>query len=107
MEVMEKAKNVSVIPGDFGWSDLGSWNAVYDLSKKDSSGNAIISNALIKNGKDNIVVGEPEKLIVVEGLKGYVIADFGNSILICKKDDENTIREFVNRIKKEKGEQFT
>ena len=104
--VMEKAKNVWVIPGDFGWSDLGSWSAVHDLSKKDKRGNVILANAIIENSSNSIVVGEKSRLIIADGLRDYMIADYGNGLLICKKDDEKKIREFVKRIGKEKGKDF-
>lgn len=105
--VMEKAKNVYVIPGDFGWSDLGSWNAVHDLSKKDKKGNVILTNAIVENSSDCIIVGEEDKLVIVDGLKNYLVANFGNGLLICRKDDEKKIREFVKRIANEKGKAFT
>jgi mannose-1-phosphate guanylyltransferase len=105
--VMEKAGNVSVIPGDFGWSDLGSWNAVFDLSKKDKNGNVIASNSIVEKTKNSIIIGSSKKLIVVEGLNDFLVADHENAILICRKDNEKEIREFVNRIAKEKGKKFT
>lgn len=105
--VMEKAKKVFVIPGDFGWSDLGSWDAVYALGKKDAKGNVLYANTLAENTRDSIIIGESEKLIVVDGLKGYVVADYGNAILICKKDDEKAIKSFVKRISEEKDKKFT
>jgi len=105
--VMEKAGNVSVIPGDFGWSDLGSWNAVFDLSKKDKNGNVIASNSIVEKTKNSIIIGSSKKLIVVEGLNDFLVADHENAILICRKDNEKEIREFVKRIAKEKGKKFT
>jgi len=104
--VMEKAKNVWVIPGDFGWSDLGSWNAVHDLGRKDKNNNVILANAIIGNSSECIIVGEKDKLIIMDGLKNYMVADFGNGLLICRKDDEKKIKDFVNRIAEEKGEGF-
>jgi mannose-1-phosphate guanylyltransferase len=103
---MEKAKNVWVIPGDFGWSDLGSWNAVHDLGRKDKNNNVILANAIIGNSSECIIVGEKDKLIIMDGLKNYMVADFGNGLLICRKDDEKKIKDFVNRIAEEKGEGF-
>ena len=105
--VMEKAEKVSVIPGDFGWSDLGSWNAVFEVGKKDKNGNVIASNSIVEKTKNSIIIGSSKKLIVVEGLNNFLVADHGNAILICKKNNEKAIREFVKRIGKEKGKKFT
>ena len=70
---MEKADNVYVSLGDFGWSDLGTWGSLYDLSPKDEAGNvALKCKSLIYNSKDNIVVLPDNKLAVIDGLEGYL-----------------------------------
>ena len=107
--IMEKADNVYVSLGDFGWSDLGTWGSLYDLSPKDEAGNvALKCKSLIYNSKDNIVVLPDNKLAVIDGLEGYLIAESDNVLLICKKDEEHTIRKYVNdaQIKTGRGIQF-
>lgn len=100
--IMEKADSVFVIPSEFGWSDLGSWSALHDISFKDENNNVIAGNALTFNVKDSIIKCGYDKLIVVDGLKGYLIAEHDNAILICPKDNERKFRQLFNEIKKSK-----
>lgn len=104
--IMEKAENVYVVPGEFGWSDLGSWNSLHEYHKKDSDGNVIDGNAMIYGSNECIIRAPKEKLVVVQGLEGYLVADCGDVLMICKKDDEKRIRRIVNDVKTEKGERY-
>lgn len=104
--IMEKAENVYVVPGEFGWSDLGSWSSLHEYHSKDSSGNVIDGNAMLYDSNECIIRSPEGKLIVVQGLEGYLIADCEDVLMICKKDDENKIRSIVNDVKSEKGEKF-
>ena len=105
--IMEKADNVYVSLGDFGWSDLGTWGSLYDLSPKDEQQNVILKGeSLIYNSKDNIVVLPKGKLAVIEGLEGYLIAESDNVLLICKKDEEQAIRKYVNDAQIKLGEDY-
>lgn len=81
-----KADNVYVSLGDFGWSDLGTWGSLYDLSPKDEQGNVTLKcDSMIYNSNDNIVVLPKGKLAVIEGLEGFLVAESDNVLLICKK----------------------
>jgi mannose-1-phosphate guanylyltransferase len=94
--IMEKADNVHVLTADFGWSDLGTWGSLYDLSDKDESQNVTLKcNAQYYNSKENVVTLEPGKLAVIDGLEGYIVAESNNVLLICKKENEQHIRQFV------------
>lgn len=105
--VMEKADNVYVSLGDFGWSDLGTWGSLYDLSPKDRQRNVILKcHSLLYNCQDNIVAMPPEKLVVIDGLEGYLVAESDNVLLICKKDEEQTIRKYVNDAQIKLGEKY-
>lgn len=105
--LMEKADNVYVSLGDFGWSDLGTWSSLYDLSKKDSNGNVTLkSRSMVYNGKDNIIVLPENKLAVIEGLDGYLIAENDNVLLICKKDEEHAIRKYVTDAQIKFGDEY-
>lgn len=105
--VMEKADNVYVSLGDFGWSDLGTWGSLYDLSPKDPEGNVTLKcQSLIYDSKENIVVLPQGKLAVIEGLEGYLIAESDNVLLICKKDEEHAIRKYVNDAQMQLGEDY-
>jgi len=105
--VMEKAKNVFVLCADFGWSDLGTWGSLWDNSDKDNAGNAIKGkNIKLYDTKNCIVNMGDDKLVVVQGLDGYIVVESDNTILICRKEDEQQIRQFVNDVKIAKGDKF-
>lgn len=95
--VMEKAQNVYVMLADFGWSDLGTWSSLYDLTPHDAEGNATAKGKGVFYGGGNnmAVVGEGET-VVADGLEGYLVAHNNGIILICKKDDEKRLKEIVN-----------
>lgn len=103
--IMEKAQNVYVIPADFGWSDLGTWGSLYALSEKSEDGNvALHGQVKFYNAHGNIVAleaerqkgGEAVKYVVVEGVDDMIIAQAGGVLLVCKQQDEQQIRQFVN-----------
>lgn len=105
--VMEKADNVYVSLGDFGWSDLGTWGSLYDLTPKDREGNVVLKcNSLLYNCRNNVVAMPREKLVVIEGLEGYLVAESDNVLLICKKDEEHAIRKYVNDAQVKLGDKF-
>ncbi|MDP4184467.1 MAG: mannose-1-phosphate guanylyltransferase [Bacteroidota bacterium] len=105
--IMEKAPNVYVLTADFGWSDLGTWGSLYDNCSKDKGGNVILSeNVEIYNSKNCIVHTPQGKLVVVEGLKDYIVVESENTLLICKKQDEQQIRQIVNDIRINHGEEY-
>ena len=105
--IMEKADNVYVSLGDFGWSDLGTWGSLYDLSPKDEQGNVTLKcDSMIYNSNDNIVVLPKCKLAVIEGLEGFLVAESDNVLLICKKDEEHAIRKYVNDAQMKLGEDY-
>jgi len=105
--VMEKASNVFVALGDFGWSDLGTWSSLYDLSDKDADGNVSLKGVSEFYGcKNNIVVMPKGKLAVIEGLEGYLVAESDNVLLICKKDNESAIRMYVNDTQMKLGDEY-
>ena len=105
--VMEKADNVYVSLGDFGWSDLGTWSSLYDLSPKDVDGNVVLKcQTLLYNCRNNIVTMPSGKLAVIDGLEGYLVAESDNVLLICKKDEEHAIRKYVNDTQMKLGEDY-
>ena len=94
--VMEKAENVFVLPSSFGWSDLGTWGSLYDLSEKDAQRNVSLhSDALFYEAEGNVVTLEPGKLAVVQGVEDLIIAEQNNVLLVCKKAEEQRIKQFV------------
>lgn len=97
--LMEKASNVYVCLGDFSWSDLGSWASIHEISDKDDDNNVIRANALPYDTRNCIIIGSEDKLIVAQGLNGYLIGEFGNVIIVCEKDKEQQFRRFVSDLK--------
>lgn len=97
--VMEKAQNVFVCLGNFTWSDLGSWGSIHEISAKDENNNVVNANALTYDTRNCIIKGSPDKLIVVQGLNGYLVGEFGNVVIVCEKDREEQFRRFVNDVK--------
>lgn len=97
--IMEKAQNVYVCLGTFTWSDLGSWGSIHEISEKDENNNVISANAQTYETRNCIIKGSPDKLIVVQGLNGYLIGEFGNVLIVCEKDREDQFRRFVNDAK--------
>ena len=104
--IMEKANNVYVILGDFGWSDLGSWKSLYEVLDKDENNNMVQGNAMIYNSTNCTISGSGEKLIVVSGLDNCLITDHGNAILICNKDSGTALKSIVHDIKVSKKTHF-
>ena len=105
--IMEKAKNVYVLPASFGWSDLGTWGSLYELSEKDENGNVKLhSEALFYNSKGNVVTLEKGKLAVIEGLKDMIVAESDGVLLICKKENEQQIKDWVNDVNAQFGGKY-
>ena len=97
--IMEKASDVYVLCSDFGWTDLGTWGSLYEMSPKDEHENVTLKcKTAFYESEDNIVVLPSEKLAVIQDLKGYIVAESDNVLLICKREDEQRIRQFVNDI---------
>lgn len=93
--IMEHAQNIYVFPADFGWSDLGTWGSLYELSGKDKEGNVIIGERVkMVECRDCIVHLSGEHQIVLQGLEGYIVAEQNGVILICRKEEEQRIKEF-------------
>jgi mannose-1-phosphate guanylyltransferase len=97
--IMEKAQNVYVCLGTFTWSDLGSWASIHEISDKDENNNVVNANANVYDTRNCIIKGSPDKLIVVQGLNGYLVGEFGNVVIVCEKDREEQFRRFVSDLK--------
>ncbi|MEO6221087.1 MAG: mannose-1-phosphate guanylyltransferase [Ginsengibacter sp.] len=105
--ILEKADNVYVIPSSFGWSDLGTWGSAYENLKKDYYDNAVAgNNTLLFDSTKNVVHADNNKLILLQGLDDFIIVDTADVLLVCKKDKEQHIKEYVSEVKRNKGEKF-
>lgn len=105
--VMEKAENVYVRSSIFGWSDLGTWGSLYTHIPKDENKNALVGKNIITYDCSSCIVQVPkDKLVVLQGLEDYIVVENEGILMICKKQDEQQIRNFVNDVKVSKGEKF-
>ena len=101
--IMEKAKNVLVILADLGWSDLGTWGSLYEHIPHDEKGNAVIGDKVLTyDCKDNIILMPKDKPAVIEGLMDFIVVENDGVLLICKRNSEQKIKQFVNDIKTKK-----
>jgi mannose-1-phosphate guanylyltransferase len=105
--IMEKAKNVFVIPSDFKWSDLGTWNSAWEIFEKDNDQNAVAgNNTLMVDTTGCIVHSNDEKLLLVGGVEDLIIVNTPDALLICKKENEQQIKEYLAKVKQVKGELY-
>lgn len=106
--IMEKADNVYMLCVDFGWADLGTWGSLFEIAPKDENNNTTLkSRALLYESSGNIVaLDNPNRLAIVQGLHDYIVAESGNALLICKKEDEQRIKQFVADAQIKYGKEF-
>ena len=104
--ILEKADNVNVVLGDFGWSDLGSWRIIHELSAQDDLGNALSGNVLTKDAANNLIRTGENKLAIVDGLKDYLVIDADDVLLITPQGDSGRIQEIIRDLKKTDREEL-
>jgi mannose-1-phosphate guanylyltransferase len=106
--IMEKATNVHVLSSDFGWSDLGTWGSLFEQVKRDENNNAIHAHKdVFTYDTNDCIINTPKgKVVVVQGLQDYIVSESDNTLLICKKKDEQQIRQFVNDVQTQKGDKY-
>ena len=98
--IMEKDKNVFVLPSHFGWSDLGTWKSLWDVSPKDRQQNALIGkNTIAQEAQGNLVYANGDKLTVISGVDNLVVVDSDEVLLVMNKDKEQELRTIVNEVK--------
>jgi mannose-1-phosphate guanylyltransferase len=105
--VMEKADNVFVLPGDFGWSDVGSWDALGEISAKDLNGNAFIggSNVLTEDTSNSLVYS-PQKLVALVGVEDLIVVETKDALLICKKGRSQDVKKIVDDLAAKKLKKY-
>jgi mannose-1-phosphate guanylyltransferase len=105
--IMEKAHNVYVIPSSFGWSDLGTWNSAYDNLDKDYLGNAVAGKNIMVIDATKCMISETgNKLMVLQGLDDFIVVDTDDVLLICKKEKEQEIKEYVAEVRRNIGDEY-
>ncbi len=101
--VLEKAGNVYVLPADIGWSDLGTWDSLHRVSAHDAHHNAIDGEVLLYDTQQCIIKTPQGRLVVVQGLDGYIVAEHDNVLLICQRSEEQRVKEFVSDARTQMG----
>ncbi|HAI84787.1 MAG TPA: mannose-1-phosphate guanylyltransferase [Chitinophagaceae bacterium] len=105
--IMEHAKNVYVIPSEFGWSDLGTWNSAYENLEKDYLGNAVAGKHVLVVDATKCMISAPdEKVVVLQGLDDMIVVDTKDALLICRKDKEQEIKQYVAEVKRNWGDTY-
>jgi mannose-1-phosphate guanylyltransferase len=105
--IMEKAENVYVMLADFGWSDLGTWGSLHEITSKDSDNNAVAKcQTMFYNAQNNMVALPEGELVVIDGLDGYLVARDNGVLLICPKDQESKIRQYVKDAEEKFGNKY-
>lgn len=105
--IMEKVRDVSVITSKFGWSDLGTWESVYEHSEKDYLGNAVYGkNVMIIDASGCMVKAPEHKLVILQGLEQYIVIDTQDVLLICERSKEGQIKDYLSEAKRNKGDKF-
>jgi mannose-1-phosphate guanylyltransferase len=106
-EVSEKVDNLVVIPGDFGWSDVGDWKEVYNLRQKDSKGLAVADGSEVVNiGSGNVLVDAGKKLVALVGVEDLIVIDTGDALLIAKNDKTQDVKKVVEKLKEEDKKEY-
>lgn len=103
--VMEKAEKVFVIPGDFGWSDIGSWDEVYRLSGKDEHGNSI-TGKVIQKDTVNSYIYSPDKFVATIGVEDLIIVNSGDALLICRRGKSQDVKEIADYLKRKQMNEY-
>ncbi len=105
--IMEKAQNVYVLPAHFGWSDLGTWETAYEHSEKDYLGNAVYGDqVMVIDASECMIKAPKDKLVVVQGLEQFIVIDTEEILLICERNREQQIKDYVAEVKRMKGEHY-
>lgn len=98
--IMESAESVFVVPGEFGWNDVGSWTAVYDLAEKNAQGNSVQTvNATFAESGGNLVLSSSDKMISLVGVENLAVVETDDAILVCNLDKAQGVKQIVEQLK--------
>ena len=101
--VMEKADNVYVLPADFGWSDVGTWDSLHRIGQHDDHDNMVSGDVLLYDTTGCVIKTPSDRLVLVQGLENYIVAEHDNVLLICRRSEEQRVKEFVADVLLKKG----
>ena len=107
-EVLDKLDNVCVMKCDFGWADLGTWHGIYEALPKNNDDNVVVdSEVFMENSHHNVIKLPKDRIGVINGLDGFIVAEKDNVLFICKKEDSSAlVRKYVSEIQLKKGEKY-
>lgn len=94
--VMERAAHVAVVPGNFGWSDVGDWRAVHELADKDDAGNRAEGNVILQDTAHSYARSADGRLLVLVGMRDAVVVDTGDAVLVCHRDKAQQVKDVVD-----------
>lgn len=103
--IMEKASNVLVIKGEFGWSDVGSWDEVYRISTKDENGNYVSGKVLMKDTTNSLIYSN-DKLVATIGLENVIVVSTEDAVLICQRGKSQDVKEIVEQLKRKQMNEY-
>jgi mannose-1-phosphate guanylyltransferase len=105
--IMEKSSNVFVLPAEFDWNDLGTWGSLYDKLEKDENDNAVVNaRTLVEDASGNMIKTKNNKIVVIDGIRDYIIVDKDDVLLIFPKEKEQDIKKTLQNVKDKFGEQY-
>ena len=106
--VLERCERVYVMPCDFGWADLGTWHSIFECMSHGDDDNVVVdSEVLLEDCHNNVIKLPRGRLAVINGLDGYIVAEEGNVLLICKKGDSSAlVRKYVNEVQIKYGDEY-
>ncbi len=104
--VMEKSQRIAVVPADFGWSDVGSFAALPEVRDTDSGGNVAEGEAIVIDGRNNVVLAAGDRPVAVIGMEDVVVVDAGDAVLVCRRDKAQDVRKAVEELKRRGREEL-
>jgi mannose-1-phosphate guanylyltransferase len=104
--VMEKSHRIVVVPAEFGWSDVGSFAALSDVRETDHVGNVADGDALVIDGRNNVVIATKDRPVAVIGLDDVVVVDAGDAVLVCRRDRAQDVRKAVEELSRRGREEL-
>jgi mannose-1-phosphate guanylyltransferase len=103
--VMEKAPDVVMLEGDFGWNDIGSWDALWDVLEKDKKGN-VVRGRIIRSETSNCLVHSPDKMVALIGVEDLIVVETNDALLICRRGSSQDVRKVVARLEEKNLEKY-
>lgn len=97
--IMEKLRDILVIPGDFEWSDIGCWSTVFDISPKDADGNAVSGLHIGIDTRNCLILSSENRLVATIGIEDMVVIDTEDAVLVCPRDRAQEVKKIVDKIR--------